>query len=39
MGCNGNTSFWLKALCLVGATIWATPLIWYYKHYKKENQQ
>ena len=41
MGCTGNTTSWFKAVCLVGATIWAIPLAWYFwnNHSKKETNK
>ena len=27
---TGNTSFLLKTVCLIGATIWAIPLAWFF---------
>ena len=37
--CSGNSVNWLKIVALVGVGLWTVPLVWYYKYYKKGNQQ
>ena len=34
--CRQNTGSWIATLMLVGAGIWAIPLIWYSKQKKKD---
>ena len=36
---GASMTSWLRVVSYVGIAIWAVPLVWYYKYYKKENQQ
>ena len=36
--CPQNMGCWLKFVCLVGAAIWAVPLIWYADQKKKTKE-
>ena len=33
--CPQSMGCWLKIVCLVGAAIWAVPLVWYHNQKKQ----